>query len=125
MPNDENAQLQFPHLKLCSCCKIRESRGLGYFNPAEPVGNRKHYPVCSHACLEKIMKLKGPPQEPSNSEQEAIETASTEAAEYITALGKTNLADFEADEWQEMIQGICMAFADKLQRKAAGEDIPL
>lgn len=71
------------------------------------------------------MKHKGPPQEPTNAEREGIARAGQEAGEYLTALGKTDLAQLEVDEWQELIQGICMAYAEHIQTRAVTEDIPL
>lgn len=114
----------FTGFRLCACCKIRESRGLGWFDVKLPIGNRVYHWACSPRCQEVIMNRNGQDQPLTEQERAAVDHAGQEAGAYLEALGKTDLAQMEFDEWMEFIQGVCLSFADYVRERAQNEDIP-
>jgi len=97
---------------------------MGWFDPQRLIADRVYHFACSYACLDRIMKNKGP-VDPTHNEREAYQQAAEDAGQYLTVLGKTDLAELEVDQWMEFIQGICNTYADCIQKDALKEDIPL
>jgi hypothetical protein len=50
--------IPFTGFRLCACCKVRESRGLGWFDPRSPIAERIYHWACSLRCQE--MSKPGP-----------------------------------------------------------------
>lgn len=61
--------------------------------------------------------------DPTKAEIAAMEQASNMAGEYIEHLGKTDMAQFNEEEWMTLVEVICGAFTDEL-RKLSESEIP-
>ena len=61
--------------------------------------------------------------DPNTHELNALATAGAEGGAYVESLGKTDLAQFTAQEWATLIEVIVTAFQDYL-REAYADDPP-
>lgn len=111
-------------MTICPVCRIRSTRGLGWFPPHLPINERRHVSACSRTCLEIVVKYQGNVPELTADEIQAIQEAAVDAGEYLDALGKTNLATMDENEWMEFIECICIGFAETIRARLASDEVP-
>jgi Family of unknown function (DUF6511) len=99
-------------VSLCYCCH-REAKGFYYQRrDSDP---RLH--CCSMICLDIIRKRQWKMLNPTIHEIAAIEAASGPAGEFVEDhIGKTDMAQWSADEWLEFLEIVVTAYTDELRR---------
>lgn len=107
-------------MRPCFCG--RAPRGFAWhdFNPS--VMDRK--PVehcCSMACLDIVCRRNG--MAPNRDEKRAVSQASGAVGDYLEQLGKTDLAQMSADEWEGFLAHAFVTIATEV-RNIAYEDCP-
>ena len=103
---------------MCSICR-RDARGFG-FAPCLIRINRPSVKLCSRACQNTAVRLKGM-IDPNKHEAAALVTASSRAGAYIDSIAKTDLAKFSDAEWSTLIDVIVTAFQNHLSAAYADD----
>jgi len=104
----------------CDICR-REARGLGY-SPRLTRANGPDLWACSMRCLDIITRYNGM-IDPNEHEAAALRQASAVGGAYIESLGRSDLAQWSAQEWATLIDVVITAFQDHLQ-EAYTQDPP-
>lgn len=97
---------------LCAVCR-REDRGFGYSTRLTRQRSRG-LRLCSMRCLDIVTRLKGMIN-PNEHEAAALCQASAVGGEYVESLGRTDLAQWSAQEWATLIDVVVTAFQDHLR----------
>jgi hypothetical protein len=105
---------------LCAICK-RDARGYGfaprYIKVAAP-----DVKLCSRRCQDITARLKGM-IDPNVHEIDALAAAAQSGGAFVEKTGKTDLAQWSAQEWTNLIDVIVTSFQDSLRQAYADEPV--
>lgn len=105
---------------LCAICK-REARGYG-FAPRYIKVDAPDVNLCSRRCQDITARLKGM-IDPNVHEIDALAAAAQSGGAFVERTGKTDLAQWRADEWSQLVEVIVTAYQDRLRSAYADEPL--
>lgn len=107
-------------MKPCFCGRAPSGFAFIDFNPVVQHRRPIQY-TCSMACLDILGRNKG--VAPTPHEKQAVEAASEAIGAYLEQLGKTDLAQMTAAEWQGFLEHAFLSVALEI-RNIAYQDTP-
>ena len=105
---------------LCAICK-RDAKGYG-FAPRYIKVTAPDVKLCSRRCQDITARLKGM-IDPNVHELDALASAAKSGGAFVENTGKTDLAQWSAQEWASLVDVIVTSYQDALRQAYADEPI--